>query len=62
MIRRHVLRNASIPVVTVVGLQAGQLLGGVILIEVVFGMPGLGTLAIGAVQSRDFPTIQATSC
>ncbi len=58
LLRKHVARNAAIPVVTVLGLQIGRLLGGVIVIEAVFGIPGLGTLAVTAVLSRDLPLIQ----
>ncbi len=56
---RHVVRNAAIPVVTVLGLQIGRLLGGVIIIEQVFAVNGLGTMAVRAVGDRDFPVIQA---
>ncbi len=56
---RHVARNAAIPVVTVLGLQIGRLLGGVIIIEQVFAINGLGTMAVRAVSDRDFPVIQA---
>jgi peptide/nickel transport system permease protein len=59
LVRRHVARNAAIPVVTVLGLQIGRLLGGVIVIEQVFGVNGLGTLAVNAVYRRDFPVLQA---
>lgn len=55
---RHALRNVLIPVVTVVGLQMAALLGGTVIIEQVFNWPGLGTLALGAIMSRDFPLIQ----
>lgn len=55
---RHVLRNALIPVVTIMGLQFGGLLAGTIIIEQVFAWPGLGTLAINALQARDFPMVQ----
>jgi peptide/nickel transport system permease protein len=55
---RHSLRNVLIPVVTVVGLQLAALLGGTVIIEQVFNWPGLGTLAIGGIMSRDFPLIQ----
>ncbi|MDN4524041.1 nickel ABC transporter permease [Fictibacillus fluitans] len=57
---RHALRNALIPVVTVIGLQMAALLGGTVIIEQVFNWPGLGTLAIGAISTRDFPLIQGT--
>ncbi|WP_284146268.1 MULTISPECIES: ABC transporter permease [Bradyrhizobium] len=52
--RRYVLRNALLPVVTIIGLQAGTLLGGAILVEVVFAWPGLGRLAFEAVFQRDY--------
>ena len=49
----HVLRNALLPVVTMAGVQAGNLIGGSIVVETVFGWPGIGTLAFNALQSRD---------
>lgn len=55
---RHALRNVLIPVVTIIGLQLAGLLGGSIIIEQVFTWPGLGTLSIGAIASRDFPMVQ----
>lgn len=55
----HAFRNASLPVITIVGLQAGTLLSGAITVEFVFAWPGLGTLATQAVQTRDFSLIQA---
>lgn len=60
VIIRHVLRNALIPVVTIVGLQFGRLLGGTVVIETVFGRQGVGRVAIQALQTRDMPTIQGT--
>ena len=51
---RHVLRNALIPVTTVAGLHIGNLLGGSVVIETVFGWPGMGSLALEAVMARDF--------
>lgn len=56
----HGMRNASLPVVTVVGLEIGSLLGGAILTETVFSWPGLGRLTVEAIQNRDFPLVQAT--
>ena len=56
---RHALRNAAIPVVTVGALQAGALLSGAVVIEAVFGLPGLGRGIVDAVTSRDYPVIQA---
>lgn len=54
----HSLRNASIPVVTLIGLEFASLLGGAIIIETVFGWPGIGRLVVNAVFQRDFPVIQ----
>ncbi len=59
VITRHGLRNALIPVVTMMGLQFGFLLGGSIVVEVVFNWPGLGRLLVDAVEMRDYPVIQA---
>ncbi|HSQ81626.1 MAG TPA: glutathione ABC transporter permease GsiC [Casimicrobiaceae bacterium] len=56
---RHALRNALIPVVTMMGLQFGFLLGGSIIVEKVFNWPGLGRLLVDAVDMRDYPVIQA---
>ncbi|HEY7032278.1 MAG TPA: ABC transporter permease [Thermomicrobiales bacterium] len=55
----HALRNALIPLVTVVALSLPQLLGGTVIIEQIFAWPGMGTLAITAVRGRDYPTIMA---
>lgn len=59
VILRHALRNALIPVVTMMGLQFGFLLGGSIVVESVFNWPGLGRLLVDSVNSRDYPVIQA---
>lgn len=59
VIQRHALRNALIPLVTVVALTLPQLLGGTVIIEQIFSWPGMGTLAIKAVRGRDYPTIMA---
>ena len=58
IIGKHVLKNASVPLVTVIGLQVTLLLGGAIVVEQVFGVPGLGQVAINAVTTRDIPVIQ----
>lgn len=55
---RHALRNALAPVVTVIGLQFGELLGGAILTETVFAWPGLGRLLVDSIFARDYPTVQ----
>jgi peptide/nickel transport system permease protein len=58
---KHAMRNALIPVVTIFGLTLGGLLGGAVILENVFAWPGLGTLAVTAVNNRDFPIIQGTT-
>jgi peptide/nickel transport system permease protein len=55
---RHTLRNAAIPVLTITGIQLATILGGVIVVEVVFAWPGLGRLVYNAVAARDYPVIQ----
>ena len=55
---RHALRNALIPVVTVVGLQFGSLLGGTVIIEQVFSLPGIGRFALEGINLRDYPVVQ----
>jgi peptide/nickel transport system permease protein len=56
---RHALRNAAVPIVTVIGLGIALLIGGVVVTESVFSIPGLGRLTVDAVLARDYPTIQA---
>ncbi len=58
VVQRHALRNALIPVVTVIGLQTGRLLGGAVVVESVFSIPGVGRLAVDAIYARDFPMVQ----
>ncbi len=58
VIRGHVLRNALIPVVTVLGLQLGTLIGGAVITEYVFALPGVGRLVVDAVFARDYPLVQ----
>ena len=60
VIMKHVFRNALIPVITVIGLQFGTLLGGAMLTEVVFSIPGVGRLMIEAIKQRDFPIVQGS--
>ncbi|HEY4170965.1 MAG TPA: ABC transporter permease [Reyranella sp.] len=59
VLMRHALRNAAVPILTVIGVGVALLIGGAIVTESVFGLPGLGRLTVEAVLSRDFPTIQA---
>ena len=58
MVLRHALRNATIPVLTVIGLQIGTLLGGAVITESVFAWPGMGKLVVDAIFFRDFPVVQ----
>jgi peptide/nickel transport system permease protein len=58
VVLRHGLPNAMMPILTVVGIIAGSLLGGAVVVEQVFSLPGIGRLIIGAIMSRDFPVIQ----
>lgn len=60
VVLRHALRNALVPVVTLIGLQIGFLLGGAVVTETVFSWPGVGRLAVGAILSSDFPMAQGT--
>jgi peptide/nickel transport system permease protein len=58
LVYRHALANALIPVVTVIGLQFGALLGGAVLTETVFGIPGMGRLTVAAILNRDYAIVQ----
>lgn len=58
VVGRHALKNALIPVVTVIGLQSGRLLGGAVVVETIFALPGLGRLAADSIFFRDFPMLQ----
>jgi peptide/nickel transport system permease protein len=60
VLSRHVLRTALLPVVTVIGLQFGGLLGGAFITETIFAWPGVGRLAVQAISTRDFPIVQGT--
>ncbi len=60
VVLRHALRNALIPVLTLIGLQAGYLLGGAVVTETIFSWPGVGRLAVGAILASDFPLAQGT--
>lgn len=58
VIIKHALRNALIPIITIIGLQFGQLLGGAVLTESIFAIPGIGRLMVDAIKMRDFPIVQ----
>lgn len=57
---RHVLRNAMMPVTTIIGLQMGKVLGGAVIVETVFSLPGIGQLVITGIFGRDYPVVQAS--
>jgi peptide/nickel transport system permease protein len=59
VVLKHALRNASVPILTVVGIQLGQLIGGVVVTETIFSWPGLGLYAVTAVETQDYPVIVA---
>lgn len=59
VVYKHALKNALIPVITVIGLQSGMLLGGAVLTETIFGWPGVGRYLYDAINSRDYPVIQS---
>jgi ABC-type dipeptide/oligopeptide/nickel transport system permease component len=60
VVARHALRNALIPVITILGIQFGRLLGGAVVTEAVFAYPGIGRLVVTSILNRDYPVVQAT--
>ena len=58
MLFQHALRNAALPVVTIAGLGFGRLLGGTVIIESIFALPGMGTILINGINGRDYPVVQ----
>ena len=60
VVMTHALRNSLIPVITVLGIQTGYMLGGTVIVEQVFAIPGIGRLALDAVNQRDYPLVQGT--
>ena len=58
MVLKHALRNALVPIVTVLGLTVALMIGGAVVTETVFGLPGVGNLVVSAVLRRDYPVIQ----
>ena len=58
VVLRHALKNALIPVITVIGVQVGRLMGGTVVIETIFSVPGMGKLAVASIFFRDFPVVQ----
>jgi peptide/nickel transport system permease protein len=61
VITKHALRNALIPIVTIIGIQTGALLGGAVLTETIFSLPGVGTRMVEAILNRDYPVVQGFS-
>jgi peptide/nickel transport system permease protein len=59
IVYRHVLRNASLPIVTILGMQFGYLLGGAVIVEQVFDLPGIGSMIVSATLERNYPVVQA---
>lgn len=60
VVLRHALPNAQVPIITLIGIQIGQLLGGVVITETVFSWPGIGKVAVDAIFARDYPVVQGT--
>ena len=60
VVARHVLRNSLTPIVTVIGLRVGVLLGGTVILEQIFSLPGIGSYLITSIQQRDYPVVEAT--
>jgi peptide/nickel transport system permease protein len=58
VISKHAMRNAMIPIVTIIGIETGSLLSGAVLTETVFSLPGFGTGLVGAILARDYPVVQ----
>ncbi|MPN47662.1 Dipeptide transport system permease protein DppB [bioreactor metagenome] len=58
VVLKHALRNALIPIITIIGLQFGGLLGGAVLTESIFSIPGIGRLMVDSIKMRDFPVVQ----
>jgi peptide/nickel transport system permease protein len=59
VVAKHTLKNAAIPIVTLAGLETGQLLGGAVITETIFAWPGVGRLTVQALLNRDFPVVLA---
>ena len=61
VLRKHALRTALIPVITVVGFEVGVLIGGAAVVEIIFGLPGVGYTLLNAISNRDYPVIQTAT-
>jgi peptide/nickel transport system permease protein len=61
VVMKHALKNAVIPVITIVGIQIGQIAGGTVIMETIFGLPGMGRFLIDAIYQRDYPVVQGVN-
>jgi peptide/nickel transport system permease protein len=61
VVLKHALKNAVIPVITIVGIQIGQIAGGTVIMETIFGLPGMGRFLIDAIYQRDYPVVQGVN-
>jgi peptide/nickel transport system permease protein len=61
VLQRHVLNNAAIPIITVAGIQLARLLGGAVIVETIFGLPGIGRYVYEAISMRDYPVVQGVT-
>ena len=57
--QKHILKNSLLPIVTSLGMHFGEILGGAVVVEILFGLPGFGRYAVSAIYSHDYPVIQA---
>ncbi|MBR4157590.1 MAG: ABC transporter permease, partial [Oscillospiraceae bacterium] len=60
IIRRHALKNALIPIITIVGMQLGMIMGGSVIVETIFNIPGIGLYMMNGITARDYPVINGT--
>jgi peptide/nickel transport system permease protein len=58
---KHALKNAVIPVVTIIGIEIGQIAGGTVVFETIFGLPGMGRFMLDAINQRDYPVVQGVN-
>ena len=61
VVLKHALKNAIIPVITIVGIQVAQIAGGTVIMETIFGLPGMGRFLIDAIYQRDYPVVQGVN-
>jgi peptide/nickel transport system permease protein len=61
VVLKHALKNAVIPVITIVGIEIGQVVGGTVVFETIFGLPGMGRFLFDAINQRDYPVVQGVN-